>query len=90
MPSCHKASARISIAFSVHSFGPSSTIKYVPCAVTKATGEVGAAVDVEAASEWLARIVYSFSTVNEALTFDMSNPETVRRYVEKFAVNGLR
>ncbi|BBZ68819.1 putative TetR-family transcriptional regulator [Mycolicibacterium insubricum] len=53
-------------------------------------GEVGAAVDVEAASEWLARIVYSFSTVNEALTFDMSNPETVRRYVEKFAVNGLR
>lgn len=53
-------------------------------------GEVGPTVDVTAASEWLARIVYSFSTVNEAQTFDMSKPETVRKYVEKFAVNGLR
>ena len=53
-------------------------------------GEVGSGVDVTAASEWLARIIYSFSTVNEAQTFDMSKPETVRKYVEKFAVNGLR
>ncbi|ASW98549.1 TetR/AcrR family transcriptional regulator [Mycobacterium intracellulare] len=53
-------------------------------------GEVGANVDVTAASEWLARIIYSFSTVNEAQTFDMSKPQTVRKYVEKFAVNGLR
>ncbi|OBB47396.1 MULTISPECIES: TetR/AcrR family transcriptional regulator [unclassified Mycobacterium] len=53
-------------------------------------GEVGAGVDVAAASEWLARIIYSFSTVNKAQTFDMSKPATVRRYVEKFAVNGLR
>ena len=53
-------------------------------------GEVGANIDVVAASEWLARIIYSFSTVNEGQTFNMSKPETVRRYVEKFAVNGLR
>lgn len=53
-------------------------------------GEVGSTIDVTAASEWLARIIYSFSTVNEAQTFDMSKPETVRKYVEKFAVNGLR
>jgi AcrR family transcriptional regulator len=53
-------------------------------------GEVGAGVDVTAASEWLARIIYSFSTVNTAQTFDMSKPATVRRYVEKFAINGLR
>lgn len=53
-------------------------------------GEVGAGIDVAAASEWLARIIYSFSTVNEAQTFDMSKPATVRRYVEKFAINGLR
>jgi AcrR family transcriptional regulator len=53
-------------------------------------GEVGSNVDVTAASEWLARIIYSFSTVNEAQTFDMSKPQTVRKYVEKFAVNGLR
>jgi AcrR family transcriptional regulator len=53
-------------------------------------GEIGAGVDVTAASEWLARIIYSFSTVNEAQTFDMSKPATVRRYVETFAINGLR
>ena len=53
-------------------------------------GEVGAGIDVTAASEWLARIIYSFSTVNQAQTFDMSKPATVRKYVEKFAINGLR
>ncbi|OBH38310.1 TetR/AcrR family transcriptional regulator [Mycobacterium sp. E183] len=53
-------------------------------------GEVGAGVDVTAGSEWLARIIYSFSTVNQGLTFDMTKPATVRRYVEKFAINGLR
>lgn len=53
-------------------------------------GEVGAGVDITAASEWLARIVYSFSTVNQGLSFDMTKPETVRQYVEKFAINGLR
>ncbi|WP_244168580.1 hypothetical protein [Mycobacterium malmoense] len=53
-------------------------------------GEVGTGVDVTAASEWLARIIWSFSTVNQGLTFDMTKPATVRRYVEKFAINGLR
>ena len=53
-------------------------------------GEVGSGVDVKAASEWLARIIYSFSTINKAQTFDMNKPDTVRRYVEKFAINGLR
>jgi AcrR family transcriptional regulator len=53
-------------------------------------GEIGASVDVRGASEWLARIIYSFATVNEAQTFDMSQPDTVRRYVETFAINGLR
>ncbi|OBH64984.1 TetR family transcriptional regulator [Mycobacterium colombiense] len=53
-------------------------------------GEVGARVNVTAASEWLARIIYSFSTVNQGLSFDMTKPKTVREYVEKFAINGLR
>jgi AcrR family transcriptional regulator len=53
-------------------------------------GEVGAGVNVTAASEWLARIIYSFSTVNQGLSFDMAKPKTVRAYVEKFAINGLR
>ncbi|MBX7448899.1 TetR/AcrR family transcriptional regulator [Mycolicibacterium sp. 3033] len=56
----------------------------------RARGEVGANVDILAASEWLARIVYSFYTVREAQSFDISDPKTVRRYVENFAVNGLR
>ena len=45
---------------------------------------------VTAASEWFARLIYSFSTVYQAQTFDMSNPDSVRKYVEKFAVDGLR
>ncbi|WP_260860537.1 TetR/AcrR family transcriptional regulator [Mycobacterium tilburgii] len=53
-------------------------------------GEVGTGVNVTAASEWLARIIYSFSTVNQGLSFDMTKPKTVRAYVEKFAINGLR
>jgi AcrR family transcriptional regulator len=61
---------------------------YVRDAQTR--GEVGGGVDVTAASEWLARIIYSFSTVNQGLSFDMDKPETVRRYVERFAINGLR
>ncbi|WP_299577164.1 TetR/AcrR family transcriptional regulator [uncultured Williamsia sp.] len=53
-------------------------------------GEVGAGVEVLAASEWLARVIYSLTTVNEGICFDMEKPETVRRYVATFAVNGLR
>jgi AcrR family transcriptional regulator len=53
-------------------------------------GEVGIGVDITGASEWLARVIYSFATVNEAETFNMAQPDTVRRYVETFAINGLR
>ncbi|WP_068180348.1 TetR/AcrR family transcriptional regulator [Mycobacterium sp. UM_CSW] len=53
-------------------------------------GEVAPEVDVIAASEWLARIMHSLSTVHEGQTFDISRPESVGKYVETFAVNGLR
>lgn len=53
-------------------------------------GEVAPEVDVVAASEWLARIIHSLSTVHEGQTFDMTRPESVGKYVEMFAVNGLR
>ncbi len=53
-------------------------------------GEVARGVDVLAASEWLARLMHSLSTVNEAQAFDVSRPESVGKYVETFAVNGLR
>lgn len=53
-------------------------------------GEVGPRVDVRAASEWLARIIYSFSAIDRAQTFDIAEPDAVGKYVEAFAVNGLR
>ncbi|BBW99567.1 TetR family transcriptional regulator [Mycolicibacterium moriokaense] len=53
-------------------------------------GEVGPRVDIDEASEWLARMMHSLSTVNGAQSFDMTQPDTVGRFVETFAVNGLR
>ena len=56
----------------------------------KARGEVASDLDVAAASEWLARIINSLSTVQSSPTFDVTNPKAVGRFVARFAVNGLR
>jgi len=53
-------------------------------------GEVRRDLDLESASEWLARIIQSLSTAQATLSFDMSKPKTVRSFVETFAVTGLR
>lgn len=53
-------------------------------------GEIRKDVELKAASEWLARMIHSLSTVQQALTFDMSKPKSVRRYIETFAVDGLK
>lgn len=53
-------------------------------------GEVGPSVDAGAASEWLARIIYSLTSVQDSESFDMTKPRSVKKYVETFAVNGLR
>ncbi|OBK35356.1 hypothetical protein A5658_07995 [Mycobacterium sp. 1245111.1] len=53
-------------------------------------GEVREGIDVEQASEWLARIVFSLATVGPARSFDLNRPETVRKHMEEFGISGLR
>jgi AcrR family transcriptional regulator len=60
---------------------------YVEAAQEK--GEVGAHVDTTEASEWLARVIMSITSVPSSLSFDIEDPPSVARYVERFAVAGL-
>ncbi|MGD1279956.1 TetR/AcrR family transcriptional regulator [Mycobacterium seoulense] len=54
----------------------------------KLTGEVRKDLDVEAAGEWFARILFSlFSTPSS--TLDMDDPEAVAEFVRAFAVRGF-
>ena len=54
----------------------------------KLTGEVRKDLDVEAAGEWFARILFSlFSTPSS--TFDMDNPEVVAEFVRAHVVRGF-
>lgn len=53
------------------------------------TGEVRKEIDVQAAGEWYARILFSlFST--PASTLDMDDPEVVRRFVKDHIVRGFK
>jgi len=63
-------------------------IPYVQAA--KLRGEVAPNLDVAAASEWLARMINSFLTVQKSPNFDMSKPRAIGRFVARFAVTGLR
>jgi hypothetical protein len=60
---------------------------YVESAQEK--GEVGAHVDTTEAAEWLARVIMSITSVPSSLSFDIEDPPSVARYVERFAVAGL-
>jgi AcrR family transcriptional regulator len=52
------------------------------------TGEVRKDLDVQAAGEWYARVLFSlFST--PASTLDMNDPEVVRRFVKEHVVRGF-
>lgn len=63
-------------------------LPYVRAAIDR--GEIRKDIDPVAASEWLARIIYSLTTAQKALTFDMAKPKSVRKFVEAFAVSGLQ
>jgi AcrR family transcriptional regulator len=52
-------------------------------------GEVRRDLDVTEAAEWIMRILISFVTVR-SITFDLTDPEQVRRYVEDYLVRGFR
>ena len=56
----------------------------------KERGEVARDVDEQEASEWLARLVMSFTTLQTGVSFDIDKPKAVRRFVERYAVSGLR
>lgn len=71
-----------SVRRTTHFLGP-----YVDAA--KKRGEVAKSIDTPSASEWLARVIHSLSTVQASPTFDTSKPKAVSRFVERFAVNGL-
>jgi hypothetical protein len=54
----------------------------------KLTGEVRKDLDVEAAGEWFARMLFSlFSTPSS--TLDMDDPEVVRLFVRDHLVRGF-
>jgi hypothetical protein len=53
-------------------------------------GELRQDVDCENASEWLARVIFSLATVGPARSFNLTEPETVRKHVEEFGISGLR
>ena len=54
----------------------------------KLTGEVRKELDVQAAGEWYARILFSlFSTPDS--TLDMDDPEVVRRFVQAHVIRGF-
>ena len=55
---------------------------YVEAAQSR--GEVRRDVDALAASEWLARIVLSLTTMQQSTCFDVSKPKSVRRFVGEF------
>jgi AcrR family transcriptional regulator len=52
-------------------------------------GEVRRDLDLREAAEWIMRILISLVTV-PSVTFDLENPEQVRRYVEDHLVRGFR
>jgi AcrR family transcriptional regulator len=55
----------------------------------KTRGEVGVGVDNREASELLARMLMSLTVMPESAVFDVKDPKSVRRYLERHAVDGL-
>jgi AcrR family transcriptional regulator len=56
----------------------------------KARGEVAKSIRTSEASEWLGRIIMSITSAPISLHFDVKNPKSVSRFVEKFATVGLQ
>ena len=52
-------------------------------------GEIHADIDIAEASEWVARVLISLSTV-PGDTLDPSDPEQVRAHVRRYVMPGLK
>jgi AcrR family transcriptional regulator len=62
-------------------------LPYVSAA--KRRGEVAASVDEHEGSELLARMLMGLTVMPVSVRFDLHQPVSVRRYFERFAVDGL-
>jgi AcrR family transcriptional regulator len=56
----------------------------------KARGEISKTVRTSEASEWLGRIIMSITSAPISLHFNVENPKSVSRFVERFATVGLQ
>ena len=55
----------------------------------KKRGEVRSNLDVSEASEWVARVLMSITTTPTSSAFDVQDPKSVSRFMQKYAVPGL-
>ena len=55
----------------------------------KRRGEVERSTPVSEAAEWLTRIIMTLASTPSSVSFDVKDPRSVGRFVERFAVRGL-
>jgi AcrR family transcriptional regulator len=51
--------------------------------------EVRENLDIDDASEWLARILLSFTILQASVSYEADDPASVRRFVQRYAISGL-
>jgi hypothetical protein len=52
-------------------------------------GEVRANLDVGDASEWLARVLLSFTIFHASVAYEADDPRSVSQFVQRYAIGGL-
>jgi hypothetical protein len=55
----------------------------------RAKGEVRVGIDVVDASEWLARILLSFTIFQVSVSYEARDPASVSSFVQRYAIRGL-
>lgn len=55
----------------------------------RARGEVRADLDIADASEWLARILLSFTVLQASISYQAGDPRSVSSFVQRYAIGGL-
>ena len=55
----------------------------------KKRGEVRSNLDVSEGSEWVARVLMSITTTPSSAAFDVQDPKSVSRFMQRYAVAGL-
>lgn len=54
-----------------------------------ARGELRADLDINDASEWLARVLLSFTIFQASISYEADDPHSVRLFVQRYAIAGL-